>query len=94
MAFGVLAGIGWSALNLWCLKRALGTWLGAPSRRHTVGWFLVKFPLLYALLVGLLMTPGLSAIGFGIGLLIALAAAVIVFLLNAQRASQSAGHGG
>jgi len=69
VALSVAAGGAWNLANLWCLSRALGVWINpqpAP-RRVQIGWFLVKFPLLYAVAVGLLKMPGTSLIGFGVG---------------------------
>lgn len=68
LALGVFAGAWWNAASLWCLTHLLTAWLGpAPSRRRAVGWLLVKFPLLYAVVFVFLRAPALSAIGFGLG---------------------------
>ena len=78
---GVLAGALWNAANLWCLSQALGVWLNPRSvRRQQIGWFVVKFPLLYALVFGLLQIPGFSLVGFGIGFTVVLGSAVFMTL--------------
>lgn len=92
-AAGVLAGALWNAANLWCLSKALGAWLKPQptpparrswlpgwARRQQIGWFLVKFPLLYAAAFGLVQIPGVSLIGFGIGFTVVLGSAVFVAL--------------
>ena len=84
VSVGVLAGGAWNLLNLWSLGQTLSVWLDAhPSRVRSVAWFLVKFPLLYAVAVGLLMTPGVSAMGFGLGFSVTLAAALIASVVSA-----------
>ena len=82
VALGILAGGLWNVANVWCLARALGVWLSpklAP-RRHQIGWFIVKFPLLYAAVFGLVQLPGISLMGFGIGFLVVIMATVFVAL--------------
>jgi len=81
-ALGIVAGGLWNLVNLWCLTRALGVWLKpqpAP-RRQQIGWFLVKFPVLYAAAFSLVNIPGVSLLGFGIGFLVVIVAAVMVTL--------------
>ncbi|MBI4004324.1 MAG: hypothetical protein HY353_04815 [Candidatus Omnitrophica bacterium] len=95
-AAGVLAGALWNAANLWCLSRAVGAWLNPQrTRRQQIGWFVVKFPLLYAAAFGLMQIPGVSLIGFGIGFTVVLGSAVFV-ALKALRQSQHSlpAHGG
>ena len=97
VALSVAAGGLWNVANLWCLSRALAVWLKpqpAP-RRHQVGWFLVKFPLLYAAVFGLVKIPGISLVGFGIGFVAVIASAVSV-ALQALRSPQHSlpAHGG
>jgi len=95
-ALGVLAGGAWSLANLWCLARALIVWLGpTPSparpasspgraRWHAAWWFLVKFPGLYGLAIGLLLAPGVSLEGFGLGFSAVLAWAVVAGIVWSQ----------
>ncbi|MBI3088287.1 MAG: hypothetical protein HYY91_05325 [Candidatus Omnitrophica bacterium] len=65
---GASTGAVWSLASAWCLARVFRAWLGPrPSRRRVVMWLLVKFPLLYALMVMLLRQPAVSVIGFGVG---------------------------
>lgn len=73
---GVLAGGSWGLLNLWCLARALPVWLGPDtSRRRSLSWFAVKFPLLYLAAFVLLSHPSISPVGFGLGFTLVLIAA-------------------
>jgi hypothetical protein len=96
-ALGILAGGLWNVANVWCLARALGVWLSpklAP-RRHQVGWFIVKFPLLYAAVFGLVQLPGISLMGFGIGFLVVIMAAVFGTLRALKPVNRSVpSHGG
>ena len=97
VALSVVVGGLWNVANLWCLSRALTVWLKpqpAP-RRHQVGWFLVKFPLIYAAVFGLVKIPGISLVGFGIGFVVVIASAVGV-TLKALRSPQNSlpAHGG
>ena len=96
LAVGMVAGGVWNLMNLWCLIRALHVWLGSESsRRQAVGWFLVKFPLLYLIAVGVLLARGVSAVGFGIGFSIVLAAALLTALRHAQQELRTlSSHGG
>lgn len=67
-ALGMVAGMWWNVASLWCLTRLLAAWLGPhPSRRRAIGWLLVKFPLLYAVVLVLLRAPSVSSLGFGVG---------------------------
>ena len=76
VALGLLAGAAWSALNFWCLAKALPVWLdGRRSPRRSLVWFIVKFPLLYLLLFVILACPAIAPLGFGVGFLIILAVA-------------------
>src|SRR3989338_1762545 len=91
VALGILAGGLWNVANVWCLARALGVWLSpklAP-RRHQVGWFIVKFPLLYAALFGLVQLPGISLMGFGIGFLVVITAAMVITLKSLKSVNRS-----
>lgn len=85
---GLLCGAVWNLANLWCLHRALTVWLSgtAPTRR-TVAWFLLKFPLLYAAAIFLLMRPGVSPVGFGVGFTATLIAATVLVLMTARTGS-------
>lgn len=83
---GIVAGGLWNMASLWCLTRLLSTWLGPqPSRRRTVAWLLVKFPLLYLAVFGMLRLPTVSATGFGIGFTLMLVAAITWFALRTDR---------
>ena len=93
-ALGVLAGGAWNLLNLWCLASALTTWLEAsPSRRWAIGWFVVKFPLLYAALVGVLSRPEISPVGFGLGFTVVLGVAAILTAISARQSGAMSPHG-
>ena len=46
------------------------------SRRRALGWLLVKFPLLYGLIVLLVRTPSVSLVGFSLGFTAILAVAI------------------
>ena len=89
VARGILAGGVWNLVNLWCLARTLRVWFGASSRAHTVKWILVKFPLLYLVAIGILLSPGVSAVGFGIGFSVVLAIAISATVLHLQRELRS-----
>ena len=68
MSLGVMAGGLWNAASLWCLSGVLQAWLGPhPSRRRVIGWLLLKFPLLYLVLLGLTGHARMSMVGFGVG---------------------------
>lgn len=85
-AVGVVAGGGWNIASLWCLTRLLSAWLGPErSRRRVLRWLLVKFPLLYALAILGLRTPGFSIVGFGIGFTVVLLVVVGRFALWSRR---------
>ncbi len=93
---GMLVGGAWNLINLWCLTRALGVWLAShPSRWRSALWFIVKFPLLYGLALGLLMTPGLSLGGFIVGFSATLGAALLASIayLQSRLHSASFSHG-
>jgi len=96
VSLGVLAGGLWNLVNLWCLARTLRVWFAStPPRRRVVAWFVVKFPLLYLAAVGVLMIPGLSVVGFGVGFLVLLASVLVTTLVRLQRMTQSVpSHGG
>lgn len=86
-ALGIAAGGGWNLASLWCLTRLLNAWLGPnPSRRRAVGWLLVKFPLLYLLVIAILRVPDVSRLGFSAGFTLVLAFAIGRFILQAKRA--------
>ena len=97
VALSILAGGLWNVANIWCLARALGVWLSpqpAP-RRYQIGWFLVKFPLLYAAVFGLVQLPGISLMGFGIGFLVVITAAMVITLKSLKSVNRSiSSHGG
>ena len=97
VALSILAGGLWNAANVWCLARALGVWLSpqpAP-RRHQIGLFLVKFPLLYAAVFGLVQLPGISLMGFGLGFLVVITAAMVLTLKSLKPVNHSlSSHGG
>lgn len=81
MALGIAAGGLWNIANLWCLTHALRAWLGAAStKRRTVMWVLLKFPLLYAAVVMVLMQPAVSPVGFAIGFSLVLGLMLLVSL--------------
>ncbi len=83
---GIAAGAAWNLASFWCLIRLLGAWLGPkPSTKHAVAWLLVKFPLLYALIVLLFRIPSLSPAGFGAGFSLVLVIAVAVIFRNGVR---------
>ena len=89
-ATGVVAGGAWSLMNLWCLGRALSAWFcEAPSQWRVAWWVVVKFPVLYGLAVGLLMLPGVSRPGFGLGFSIGLLAALAVSMVQLHRTLRS-----
>jgi hypothetical protein len=91
---GVLAGGLWNAANLWCLSKAVRVWLSPQrTRRQQIGWFVVKFPLLYAVAFALLQIPGLSLIGFGIGFTVVLAVVVLRTLKAKHLPASSPAHG-
>ncbi len=80
LAMSMLIGGAWNLASLWCLARMLRAWLGPhPSRRRVIGWLLVKFPLLYAAIVLLLVQASVSALGFGIGFTVVLLTAMTWF---------------
>src|SRR3989338_4633628 len=91
VALSILAGGLWNVANVWCLARALGAWLNPhpASRRQQIGWFIVKFPLLYAAVFGLVQLPGISLMGFGIGFLVVIMAAVLVTLKSLKSVNRS-----
>ena len=77
IVIGLLAGGVWNLANFWCLSRLLSVWVTPrASRRRALGWLLVKFPLLYGLLVLLVQMPSVSLVGFSLGFTAILAVAV------------------
>ena len=81
------AGGAWNLVNLWCLRCALNAWLcERPSYRRSLGWFVVKFPVWYAVAVGLLLVPGISVVGFGLGFIVVLTSALLFGVITSQRA--------
>jgi hypothetical protein len=90
IALGIAAGALWNLASLWCLARLLKAWLGpTPSTRRVVGWLLVKFPLLYTLIVLLFQVPSLSLAGFGVGFSLVLIAAGALMCRGAARSIPS-----
>lgn len=84
--FGLSAAAGavWNLASLFCLRRLLRAWMGPqPSQRRAVAWVLVKFPLLYALVVCLFRMPQLSIVGFSLGFSVVLTAAMALFARRA-----------
>jgi hypothetical protein len=95
-AIGVMTGAAWNLASLWCLARLLAAWLGPrSSRRRAVGWLLVKFPLLYLLIVLLVRSPAVSVVAFGVGFSVVLVSALIGVALypHTQRAGVGVAHG-
>jgi hypothetical protein len=79
LVWGVAAGAGWGAVNLWCLGRLLREYLSpAVSRRRVIVWLLVKFPAVYTGAVWLLTRSSVSSLGFAVGFLLVLSAVVLV----------------
>ena len=94
LALGILAGGLWNVLSLWCLIRLLNAWIGPrQSTRRALGWLLVKFPLLYALLIVAFRFRMVSAAGFGIGFTLVLGAALGVLGFSARRMIGVRAHG-
>ena len=86
LVIGVFVGGAWNLASIWCLAHLLDTWLGTQhSQRRAIGWLLVKFPLLYTLLVVLLRHPAISLLGFGIGFTIVLVVAVGVLAFQRRQ---------
>ena len=93
-ALGILVGGLWNLLSLWCLARLLKTWLGPQhSSRRALGWLLVKFPLLYALLFVAFRHQAVSLLGFGIGFTLVLAVALGVLGASSRQAFGVRSHG-
>ena len=93
ISLSVVVGGAWTLLNLWCLTRLLQAWLRpSPARRRVLGWVLVKFPLLYLLVCALLASPGISPLGFGIGLTVVLVSALILLALQARHVIPAGSH--
>lgn len=91
--FSVAAGAAWNLASLVCLRRLLRAWLGPqPSQRRAIAWVLVKFPLLYALIVFLFRSPGLSVIGFSLGFSAVLAVALGFFARRALTLGRTQTH--
>ena len=69
----------------------------APSKwardRRVVGWLLIKFPLLYAIVFVVLRTPTMSVIGFGLGFSAVLVCAIGSFVLHAQPLATTRSYG-
>ena len=87
VALGIAAGGLWNMASLWCLMQLLDAWLGArPSRRRAILWLLVKFPLLYLVIVMALRWPSISLVGFGIGFTLVLALAAVGYAQMARLA--------
>jgi len=96
-AISVVAGAAWNLASLWCLAQMLAAWLGSSQsadrdsrggrslRRRAIGWLLVKFPLLYVLIVFLFRSPAISLVAFSIGFSVVLMTAVIGLALPSRR---------
>ncbi len=68
MAAGLCAGATWNLVNLTCLAGLLHACITPQSsKRWAIAWFVVKFPLLYAIGYQVLRRPDISILGFGIG---------------------------
>jgi len=66
------------SLRAWCFQTL--------RKRAPIGWFLVKFPLLYGLAVFLLTRPNFSPVGFGTGLTGAMVVAILIMVAQSMRA--------
>ncbi|GEM_PF-6046354 len=74
---GALAGAAWNGASLWCFAQLVQAWVGPrPSRRRAIGWLLVKFPVLYAMIFLMLWSGRVSWVGFSVGFSIVLVAAI------------------
>ena len=94
IAFGILVGGTWNLLSLWCLVHLLNAWLGPKrSSRRAIGWLLLKFPLLYALIVVAFGHRAISLLGFGIGFTVVLVVALGVLGVSARQAIGVRAHG-
>ena len=94
IAGGVLFGGAWNLASLWCLSRLLDAWLRPnSSRRRAVGWLLLKFPLLYLVVFGVMHAPTASLVGFGAGFTVVLAVVVGALAVNAQRMTMADSYG-
>lgn len=89
----VAAGAAWNLASLFCLRQLLRAWLGPqPSQRRAVAWVLVKFPLLYALVVFFFRSPQLSIVGFSLGFSVVLAVAMALFARHALTLGRTQTH--
>ena len=89
---GIAAGVVWNVASLWCLSQMLGAWLGPRrSTRRALGWLLVKFPLLYAVIVLVFLKRAVSVVGFGIGFTVVLCGAVVAMASQARRMGRAHG---
>ena len=95
VAAGMLAGGAWNLASFWCLARLLRAWLGhaQPSKRRVVGWVLLKFPLLYIAVFGLLRLPCIAPLGFGLGFTLVLAVMLLGFVQSSNQFTVSRSHG-
>ena len=94
VALGILSGGACNLVSLWCLAHLLGAWLGPqPSRRRVLGWFLLKFPLLYLFVFSLPRASYISLIGFGIGFTVVLIVAMGGFAFHTQRMAMNRPYG-
>ena len=94
LALGILAGGLWNVLSLWCLIQLLNAWIGPRhSTRRALGWLLVKFPLLYALLVVAFRRQMVSAAGFGIGFTLVLGVALAALGYSTRQMIKVRPHG-
>lgn len=94
LSAGVLAGGLWNLASLWCLTRLLAAWLGPrPSRRRAIFWLIMKFPLLYLLVLGFFRMPSRSIAGFGAGFTVTLVMAVAWLSIRARQSAVEPSHG-
>ena len=96
VSWGLSAGGAWGLANLWCLSHAMRSWLTPErsGRAAQVGWFLLKFPLLYGAALWLLTRPGFSVVGFGAGFSFVLLGAVAGTLAGLSPGWRGVRHGG
>ena len=86
---GVIGGVCWNLTSLFCLRQIMGAWLGPhPSRARVIVWMLVKFPLLYVLIILLFrLSSTASIVGFSIGFSLALLGALLLLVRHPMRFS-------
>ena len=94
LALGIAAGGTWNIASLWCLARLLSAWCRPrPSRRQVLGWFFLKFPLLYVAVFSLLRMPAVSLVGFSIGFSLVLFLAVGWVMIRVRRTALARPYG-